>query len=271
MGVSRSAYYAWRTSLAQSKPLNSTVWRLRLRLKTLFDESRDSLGSRGLVKPLRQEGFTVGRYRVRTLMKILNLTVQQRRADKATTVRDPSHGVVDNHLHRVFNPHRINQAWAGDITYLRTCEGWHYLAIVMDLHSRRLIGWALSVHITTDLVLQALHHALVLRQPNHSSGLMFHSDRGSQYTSQRFQQTRALHGIQPSISGKGACYHNAVVERFFDSLKHEWLKNITYPTRSAMTQDVQAYICYYNHQRLHTANGDLSPVAFEQMTLKQVS
>lgn len=271
MGVSRSAYYAWRQRQTRPKPLNFTVWRLRVRLKTLFDASRGSLGSRGLVKRLRQEGFVVGRYRVRTLMKTLNLTVQQRRAYKVTTVREPSHGVVDNHLNRAFNPTQLDQVWAGDITYLRTREGWLYLAIVMDLHSRRLIGWALSAHITTDLVLQALHNALVLRQPLHSSGLMFHSDRGSQYMSQRFQKTLALHGIQPSMSGKGACYDNAVVERFFGSLKHEWLKNMIYPTRSAMTQDVQAYIRYYNHQRLHTANSDLSPVAFEQKSLKQVS
>ena len=271
MKVSRSAYYAWRKSLARSKPLNFTIWRLRVRLKTLFDESRGSLGSRGLLKRLRQEGFVVGRYRVRTLMKRLNLRVQQRRAYKATTVREPSHGVVDNPLNRAFNPHCMNQVWAGDITYLRTREGWLYLAIVMDLHSRRIIGWALSAHITTDLVLQALQNALVLRQPSHSSGLMFHSDRGSQYTSQRFQKALALHGIQPSMSGKGACYDNAVVERFFGSLKHDWLRNLTYLTRADMTQDVRTYIRYYNHQRLHTANGDLAPVAFEQMTLKNVS
>ncbi len=242
MGVSSSAYYTWRTSLARSKPLNFTVWRLRLRLKTLFDASRGSLGSRVLVKRLRPEGFTVGYYRVRTLMKTLNLTVQQRRRYKVTPVCESSHGVVDNPLNRAFNPTHLNQVWTGDITYLRTREGWLYLAIVMDLHSRRIIGWALSTHITTDLVLQALQNALVLRQPTQASGLMFHSDRGSQYTSQRFQKTLALHGIQPSMSGKGACYDNAVVERFFGSLKHEWFRHFTYLIRADMTQDVQAYI-----------------------------
>jgi putative transposase len=151
MKVSRSAYYAWRKSLARSKPLNFTVWRLRLRLKTLFDESRGSLGSWGLMKRLLQECFTVGRYRVRTLMKTLNFTVQQRRAHKVTTRFDPSHRVVDNHLNRAFNPRHINQVWAGDITYLRTREGWLYLAIVMDLHSRRIIGRALSARITTQI------------------------------------------------------------------------------------------------------------------------
>jgi putative transposase len=186
-------------------------------------------------------------------------------------VRDPSHGVVDSHLNRAFNPTQPNQVWAGDITYLRTREGWHYLAIVMDLHSRRIIGWALSAQITTELVLQALQNALVLRQPTQPSGLMLHSDRGSQYTRLRFQQTLALHGIQPAMSGKGACYDNAVVKRFFGSLKHEWLRNLTYFTRADMTQDVQAYIRYYDHQRLHTANGDLAPVVFEQRTFKQVS
>ena len=183
----------------------------------------------------------------------------------------PSHGVVNNHLNRAFNPTQPNQVWAGDITYLRTREGWHYLAIVMDLHSRRIIGWALSAQITTELVLQALQNALVLWQPTHQAGLLFHSDRGSQYTSLRFQQALALHSIRPSMSGKGACYDNAVVERFFGSLKHEWLRNLTYLTRTDMTQDVQAYIRYYNHQRLHTANGNLAPVAFEQKSLKQVS
>ena len=129
MKVSRSTYYAWRKSLARSKPLNFTVWRLRQRLKTLFEESRGSLGSRGLVKRLRQEGFVVGRYRVRTLMKTLNLTVQQRCPYKATTVRDSSHGVVDNHLNRAFNPHRTDQRWAGDITRASTLHEWQRLLL----------------------------------------------------------------------------------------------------------------------------------------------
>ena len=149
-------------------------------MKKLFDDSRGSAGARTLMKLLRKEGFNIGIYRVKTLMETLGLIVKQRVAYKVTTMRKHSHSVADNLLNRQFNPSKPNQAWAGDITYLRTHQGWMYLAVVMDLHSRRIIGWAINKRMTVDLTLRAMQMAINLRQPKR--GLIFHSDRGSQYT-----------------------------------------------------------------------------------------
>lgn len=237
-------------------------------MKELFADSRGSLGSRMLLKQLRKEGFKLGRYRVRGLMKRLKRHVSQRCADKVTTVRKHNHRVADNLVDQHFNPKAANQVWAGDITYLRTHEGWLYLAIVMDLYSRRIIGWAMDKYMRVDLVERAMLMAVTLRKPKR--GLIFHRDRGSQYTSKPFQKRLKKHGIKPSMSGKGACWDNAVVERFFGSLKNEWLFNIYHLNRESMKQDVQHYIRYYNQTRLHSANGDLSPIDFE-LSLSNVS
>jgi len=138
-----------------------------------------------------------------------------------------------------------------------------YLAIVMDLYSRRIVGWAISPRMTVDLVERALQMAINIRQP--SSGLLFHSDRGSQYTSGRFSRLLSKHGITASMSSVGACLDNAVVERFFGSLKNEWLLNVVHLTRESMKADVEEYIRYYNHKRLHTTLGDLTPINFENL------
>ena len=167
-----------------------------------------------------------------------------------------------------FNPVAPNQVWAGDVTYLKTDEGWMYLAIVMDLYSRRIVGWHLSKRMTTDLVNKALMKAYNLRQP--PRGLVFHSDRGSQYTSKRYQKLLQSYGMRSSMGDVGACWDNAVVERFFGSLKHDWLFKVPQPTREHMKQDVTNYVRYYNLNRLHSANQDLSPIEFEN-SLKKVS
>ena len=151
-----------------------------------------------------------------------------------------------------FNPVSANQVWAGDVTYLKTGEGWMYLAVVMDL--------------TTDLISKALMKAYNLRQP--ARGLVFHSDRGSQYTSKQFGRLLSSYGIRASMGDVGACWDNAVVERFFGSLKHDWIFKVNQPTREFMKQDVTAYMKYYNLERLHSANGDLSPVEFENSQVK---
>ncbi len=261
MQVSRSAYYRWCRHPA--KALSSHELMLYRRMKLLFAESRGSLGSRGLMKQLRKEGFTIGRYKVRILMKKLDLKVTQRVAYKVTTKRKHSHQVADNLLNQRFTPLFANQHWASDITYLRTGEGWSYLAIVMDLYSRRIVGWAVDKRMTTNLVSKATKMAIYLRRPK--PGLIFHSDRGSQYTSKAFGKLLAQYKIKPSMSGKGACWDNAVVERFFGSLKHEWLANVRHLTRQSMAEDVFAYVRYYNKRRLHTANGDYSPIDYENL------
>lgn len=231
--------------------------------KRLFKRSRGSLGSRQLAKNLNNEGFTVGRYRTRTLMRKLKLIVTQRQAYKVTTKRKHSDSVADNILAQQFNPPQPNQIWAGDVTYLRTNEGWMYLAIVMDLNSRRVIGWSISKRMTVALVERALSMAVNLRLP--SCGLLFHSDRGAQYTSQQFKALLIKHRITASMSSVGACLDNAVVERFFGSLKHEWLAKVVHLNRESMKRDVEEYIRYYNHERLHTTLGDLTPINYEKL------
>jgi putative transposase len=232
-------------------------------MKSLFEKSRNSLGSREMMKKLREEGFHIGRYRVRKLMVQLALKVTQRIAYKVTTQRKHSDAVADNLLNQNFNPVAPNHVWAGDVTYLKTGEGWMYLAIIMDLYSRRIVGWHIDKRMTTDLISKALVNAYNLRQP--PKGLVFHSDRGSQYTSKRYGKLLKNYGIRASMGDVGACWDNAVVERFFGSLKHDWIFKIAQPTREHMKQDVAAYMRYYNLHRLHSANKDMSPVKYEDI------
>lgn len=264
MQVSRAGYYTWCKRPA--KLITANELQLYRRMKVLFKASRNSLGSRELVKALRKEGFDIGRYRARTLMKRLNLKVQQRVAYKITTKRKHSDAVADNLLNQNFNPVAANEIWAGDMTYLRTGEGWMYLAVVMDLYSRRIVGWAVDKRMTQALVSRAMIQAINLRQPK--QGVVFHSDRGSQYTSRHYRKLLATNGIRASMGSVGACWDNAVVERFFGSLKHDWILKVAQPTREHMKQDVAAYIRYYNNDRLHTANNDMSPVDYEMSKLK---
>ena len=266
MQVSTSAYYAWQKRPGQL--ISADVLHLHRRMKVLFEQSRESLGSREMMKKLREEGIQIGRYKVGKLMKRLNLKVTQRIAYKVTTKRKHSDAVADNLLNQNFNPVAPNQVWAGDVTYLKTGEGWMYLAIVMDLFSRHIVGWHISKRMTTDLVCKAMMMAYNLRQP--PKGLVFHSDRGSQYTSKRYRKLLDNYGIRASMGDVGACWDNAVVERFFGSLKHDWVFKIAQPTREHMKMDVASYMRYYNLERLHTANGDQSPINYEN-SLKKVS
>lgn len=261
MSVSKSAYYGWLKQ--PTKIITQEELHMYRRMKDLFKESRQSLGSRIMMKKLREEGFVTGRLRVRNLMKKLNLVVTQRVAYKATTRRKASDAVADNLLNMNFNPIAPDQVWAGDITYLKTGEGWMYLAIVMDLYSRRIVGWHIDKRMKQGLISKALIKAYNLRQP--PKGLVFHSDRGSQYTSRHYRNLLASYGMRASMGDVGACWDNAVVERFFGSLKHDWLFKIPQPTREHMTQDVTAYMKYYNVDRLHSANGDKPPVEYEEM------
>ena len=261
MNVSRSVYYSWLKRPA--KLITEQELMLYRRCKSLFIASRQSAGARTLIKLLRKEGFNVGIYRVRRLMMKLSLVVKQRSAYKVTTLRKHSHLVADNLLNRQFNPGSANQVWAGDITYLRTHQGWMYLAIVMDLHSRRIVGWAMSKSMTVDLTMRAFQMAINLRQP--TDGLLFHSDRGSQYTSKRYQALLKRNKVTASMSGRGACLDNAVVERFFGSLKNEWLLHVSHQSRHSMQVDVEKYIKYYNYERLHTTLNDMSPIEFESV------
>ena len=264
--MSRSAYYAWLKRPAEvNTPEQLHLYR---RAKVIFKASRSSLGYRELRKRLCNEGFTISDYGTQKLMRKLGLVVTQRVAYKVTTKRKHSDAVADNLLNMNFNPMAPNQVWAGDVSYLKTGEGWMYLAVVMDLYSRRIVGWHVDKRMTTDLVSKAMMKAYNLRQP--PKGLVFHSDRGSQYTSKRYRNLLANYGMRASMGDVGACWDNAVVERFFGSLKHDWLLKVPQPTREHMENDVATYMQYYNLDRLHTANGDRSPIDYE-MSFRKVS
>ena len=259
--MSRSAFYDWLerpAKIISEEELN--MYRIA---RQLFKRSRGSLGSRQLCKKLREAGFNVGRHHTRSIMRKLKLKVTQRQAYKVTTKRKHTDSVADNLLNQQFNPEQANLVWAGDVTYLRTNQGWMYLAVVLDLYSRKVIGWSISKRMTVNLVERALQMAINIRQPK--AGLMFHSDRGSQYTSGRFSKLLMKYKIIASMSSVGACLDNAVVERFFGSLKNEWLLNVVHLTREAMKMDVEEYIRYYNYERLHTTLGDLTPINYENL------
>lgn len=262
--MSKSAFYCWKAR--PPKQLTAEDLHLNRRAKDLFTASRESLGSRELAKKLSEEGLPISRHQARKLMMQLKLVVKQRVAYKATTVRKHSDAVAENLLNQNFNPMAPNQVWAGDITYLKTGEGWMYLAVVMDLFSRRIVGWYASKRMTTDLIARAMIKAYNVRQP--PKGLVFHSDRGSQYTSKGYRKLLDSYGIRSSMGDVGACWDNAVVERFFGSLKHDWLLKVAQPTRKHMKQDVAAYMKYYNLNRLHSSNKDMSPINYEKSQVK---
>jgi len=261
LGVQRSAYYDW-----QDRPgtvIGPEELALRQRMKALFRASRDSLGSRTMMRKLREEGFQIGRDRTRRLMKALNLKVKLKRKYKATTDSKHQLPVAENVLNRAFAPQGPNQVWGTDITYLWSQEGWVYLAVVIDLHSRRVVGWAMDRLMKKALVIRALMMAINLRQP--PSGLIHHSDRGSQYASHAYQKLLRQHGMIPSMSRKGNCWDNAPVERFFSSLKREWTGDRLYRTRQEAIADVREYVAvYYNSQRLHSTLGYKTPLDYEK-------
>lgn len=266
MQVSTSAYYVWLKSPGEL--ITADTLALFRRAKALFKTSRNSLGSRELAKALRKEGFSITRYRTIKLMARLKLHVTQRLAYKVTTKRKHSESVADNLLNMNFNPVGPNQVWAGDVSYLKTGEGWLYLAVVMDLYSRRIVGWNIAKRMTRSLVEKAFLKAYNLRKP--PKGLVFHSDRGSQYTSKGYRRLLKQLGCRASMGDVGACWDNAVVERFFGSLKHDWLLKVPQPTRQHMRDDVAEYMKYYNVERLHSANADQSPIDFE-ISFRKVS
>jgi len=261
LGVKRSSYYDWRKQSAKVIPAKELT--LRRRMKDLFKASRESLGSRRMAKQLRAEGFQIGRERTRKLMKALGLQVKQKRKYKITTDSKHRLPVADNVLDRQFLPTGPNQAWGTDITYLWTQEGWLYLAVVIDLYSRRVVGWAMDRRMKKALVIRALMMAVNLRRP--PAGLIHHSDRGSQYASHDYQKLLKQHGMVTSMSRKGNCWDNAPVERFFSSLKREWTGDRLYRTRREAIADVREYVAvYYNEKRLHSTLGYKTPLHYEK-------
>ena len=253
LGWSRSRYYA-----APPLPLvvDDTVAREVLRIHR---RSRGSCGARTLSHGLRRAGWDVGRERAATVMRLMNLTAKKKRFKHYSHNTKPA--PADNLLNRQFDPGRPNQAWAGDITYIPTRQGWLYLAIVVDLFSRRIIGWATSAVADARLALEASELAFATRRPD--AGVIMHSDQGCQYTSDLYVAHLQHRGAVQSMSRKGNCWDNAVVERIFRSLKQEWIDE-PYATREQARHDVIDYAArYYNHERLHSTLCYRPPAEFE--------
>jgi putative transposase len=266
LDVSRSGFYEYLPRHAK-RSIDAEEVALFTRVKAIAAETRHSYGSRRMAKQLQEEGFHVGRAKARRLMHKAGVAVQRpRRPGPLTT--DSRHGyeVAPNLLARQFDVTAPDHVWAGDITYIWTAEGWLYLSVLVDLYSRKVVGWAMNQHMDTTLVQDALQMALGRRAP--STGLMHHSDRGSQYASHVYQAMLADHGIVCSMSEKGECLDNAVAERFFGSLKHEWTSHGYYATRQEARADIIDYIeMFYNSRRKHSYLGYVSPNTYEQLAL----
>lgn len=266
--MQRSGYYRYLKNLTQNK--SNTDLNLIVEVKALSRLSRDSYGSRRIAKNLQIKGYNVGRYQARTLMHKAGVECKQRRSYRITTQSKHSLPIANNVLNRQFSVAIPNRVWTADITYLQTNEGWLYIAVVLDLFSRRAIGWAIANHMRDDLICNALQMALNRRRPK--AGLIHHSDRGSQYAGSRYQEKLKQAGIIVSMSRKGNCWDNAVMERFFGSLKSERTDKIKYLTRGDAKADVIDYIeMFYNSQRLHSTLGYLTPLQYEQNIIKQGS
>ena len=259
LGVSRSGYYtAQQRQRAAPKVCSASV-----HLQAAFAASGGNYGSRRLRAALQSQGRRIGRYRVRSLMKRHGLKPRWRRKFVHTTDSRHSLPVASNILDRSFNPPAADRAWACDITYIRTRSGWLYLAAVMDLFSRKLIGWAMAPTMPAQLVCTALQMAITLRRPK--PGLVVHSDRGCQYASETHSTLLSEHGFLASMSRKGNCWDNAVMERFFLNLKMERVWQRSYANSMEAIQDITDYIVgFYNTERLHSTLGYRSPRDFEQ-------
>jgi transposase InsO family protein len=261
MGVSRSGYYAWTGRKPGSRA--QTNLKLERQIEVLFEESRQSYGSPRMTAALRQCGHVCNFKRVERLMRRKGLKGRNRRRYRVRTT-DSAHDqpTAPNRLAERERCTASNQVWLTDITYVPTGEGWLYLAGVLDLYSRKIVGWAMGESLATTLPLAALEMALKQRRPG--KGLMHHSDRGVQYASLDYREKLAACGAEASMSRKGNCYDNATMESFWSTLKHELVYRCQFQTRAQARQQIFEWIeVFYNRTRLHSSLGFKSPVDFE--------
>lgn len=264
-GLSSSGFYAWKGRAPSQRQRTDMV--LLAHIRSQFYTSHETYGSPRMTVELNEDGVPVGRHRVARLMRDNGLKALQKRRYKKTT--DSEHGgpVASNVLDQDFEATAPNQKWGVDISYVWTAEGWLYLAIVLDLYSRRIIGWDVSDRLKKDLALSALKRAIAVRRP--PKGVIHHSDRGSQYCSGAYQKLLTGAGFILSMSGKGNCYDNAMVETVFKTLKSELIWRTVYKTRQQAHMAIGQYIDgFYNPRRRHSALGYKSPVQFESNTLR---
>jgi putative transposase len=259
-GVSSSGYYAYHNRPASRRQRTDMV--LLTHVRAAFKESNESYGSPRMVHELRDKGLNVGRRRIARLMRENGMKARQKARFKRTTDSHHSHPIAPNILGQDFNVTAPNQVWVGDISYIWTKEGWLYLAVVIDLYARRVVGWETSERLHKELPIKALKNDINLRKP--TKGLIFHSDRGSQYCSYEYIKLLQSIGAVASMSGKGNCYDNAVAESFFKTIKAELIWKTIMQSRTHATHLIRAYIeTFYNAKRRHSACEYKSPIQFE--------
>lgn len=260
MQVHPSGYYAWVKSPVSERDKANEV--LSEQIKEAYSQSNNAYGYRNIHKDLIESGISVNKKRVARLMKLAGLygagTLKKKPRHKAGSL----HKAHPNHLKQCFKVQHPNEAWVTDITYIRTYEGWLYLSVVLDLFSRKVIGWGMSHRMTTSLAMDALHMATMRQHPKHS--VILHSDQGSQFSSYEWQSLLRKHNIIPSMSRRGNCYDNAVAESFFKTLKRECVRKEIFVTREEARSKIFHYIeMFYNSKRRHSYLGYLSPNEFE--------
>lgn len=260
LNVSVRGYRAWRTRSDCLRKQQDEI--LSQRLIQLHRDSRGVYGIRRLQSDLRDEHRFHGKARISRLMKQCGIKAACPHRYKVTTNSQHAYPVATNQLNRDFRPVAQDIAWASDITYIKTHEGWLYLATVLDLYSRRIIGWSLSNHLKTQLVIDALSMAIRQRRP--STQVIIHSDRGSQYASHRYRNILKENSLLCSMSGKGCCYDNAVMESFYHTMKTELMQGMTFSSRSQAINAIVDYIeVFYNRRRKHSTLSYQTPVSYE--------
>jgi transposase InsO family protein len=261
--VSPAGYYAWAGRPESDRSVYNRT--LLSAIRMIHQESRETYGSPSIWDALIKRGHRVGENRIARLRRVEGIRAKTVKKWRATTDSGHTWPVVTNTLNRQFQIEQPNRVWAGDITYVWTTEGWLYLAVVLDLYSRIVIGWAMGHRLTVDLAERALTMALANRKP--TAGLLHHSDRGSQYAATSYQRLLGEHGITSSMSRKGNCWDNACVESFFGTLKRELVYHRHYATRDEATLDIFEYIeVFYNRRRRHSTLGYDSPAEYEART-----
>jgi putative transposase len=260
--VSRSGLYAWRHRPRVSAGVHANR-ALLARIRCVHATSRGTYGSPRVHMQLRREGVDAGRNRIARLMQADGLRGRIRRKFRTTTDSSHSHPVAPNTLNRQFEVEAPDRVWAGDITYIHTATGWAYLAVILDLYSRMVVGWSMATHMRTELIEAALRNAIGARQP--SKDLLHHSDRGCQYASSTYRALLAQQGIAVSMSRRGECYDNAVVESFFGTLKQELVHHARWNDLAQARAAIHDYIeVFYNRQRLHSTLGYRTPAEADQ-------
>lgn len=264
--VSRSGFYDYVSRQAHPT-IDAEAVTLLAHVKAIAAKTPSSYGSRRMARALQEEGFTGGRAKARRLMVEAGVSVQRaKRRGPVTTDSRHGYNIAPNLLARQFDVDQPDRAWVGDMTYVWTAEGWLYVSTLLDLYSRKVVGWAMRSRIDTELAKDALQMALGRRNP--SAGLIHPTDRGSQYASHAYQDLLKKHEMICSMSGKGECLDNAVAERFFGSLKREWTSHRYYETRQEARDDIIEYIeMFYNSTRKHSYLGYVSPNEYEELDL----